>query len=290
MRGIDVAKWQETIDWKKVKDSGCEFAILKVIDKSGNKESSFDKNYSGCVENNIPVGVYNYSYATDITRAKSDASKVVSIISGKSIPFKVWLDVEDKIQQGIGQKLIDIIKEYQKVIESAGYQFGVYTGLSFYNSYIRPYASQINCPFWIARYPSNDRLDFNGEVPKDKKPAIERELFAWQYSSKGSVPGIKGNVDLNESYGNVAVTKPTPVPTVKKANPYIEPNVSLKKGMKSDSVKWLQWELVQAGFPIVIDGDFGLKTETAVESFQKLYNLKIDGIAGGATRSMLKAK
>jgi peptidoglycan hydrolase-like protein with peptidoglycan-binding domain len=64
----------------------------------------------------------------------------------------------------------------------------------------------------------------------------------------------------------------------------------LKKGTKSDSVKWLQWELVQAGFNISIDGIFGLKTETAVRSFQKLYNLKVDGIVGSATRSMLKVK
>ena len=53
----------------------------------------------------FPIGVYNYSYATDVTKAKSDANKVVSILSGKTIPFKVWLDVEDKCQQGIGQKI-----------------------------------------------------------------------------------------------------------------------------------------------------------------------------------------
>ena len=87
MRGIDVAKWQGNVDWKKVKSSGCEFAILKVIDKSGSRESAFDKNYSGCVESNIPVGVYNYSYATDVTKAKSDAEKVLKVISGKSIPI-----------------------------------------------------------------------------------------------------------------------------------------------------------------------------------------------------------
>ena len=102
--------------------------------------------------------------------------------------------------------------------------------------------------------------------------------------------GINGNVDLNVCYSNAAVTKPTPIPTAKKANPYKEPAVLLKKGMKSGSVKWVQWELVQAGFPITIDGDFGNATESAVEKFQALYNLKIDGIVGSATRSMLKAK
>ena len=294
MRGIDVAKWQGNIDWKKVKSSGCEFAILKVIDKSGSKESAFDKNYDGCKNNNIQIGVYNYSYATDVTKAKSDANKVVAILSGKSVPMKVWLDVEDKCQQGIGQNLVDIIKAYQKIIASAGYEFGVYTGLSFYNSYIKPYKNQINCPFWIARYPSSARLTLSAILSDSKKPVISHELWAWQYSSSGIVSGISGNVDLNVCYGNVAVSKPTPTPTpipmVKKTNPYVEPKALLKKGMKSDSVKWLQWELVQAGFNIAIDGDFGPATEKAVKSFQKLYNLKIDGIVGGMTRSMLKAK
>jgi len=293
-RGIDVAKWQGVVDWKKVKDSGCEFAILKVIDKSGSKESAFDRNYDGCKNNNIPIGVYNYSYATDVANAKSDAQKVVSIISGKSVTMKVWLDVEDKCQQGIGQKLVDIIKAYQKIIVSAGFEFGVYTGLSFYNSYIKPYKNQIDCPFWIARYPSSARLTLSAILSESKKPVISHKLWGWQYASSGIVSGINGNVDLNICYGNVAVTtpipKPTPTPTVKKTNPYIEPKALLKKGMKSDSVKWLQWELVQAKFQIVIDGDFGPKTETAVKSFQKLYNLKVDGIVGGMTRSMLKAK
>lgn len=104
---------------------------------------------------------------------------------------------------------------------------------------------------------------------------------------------LRGDILLYEGH-HVAVNLTDGAGTVqtesKQTNPYVEPSILLKKGMKSDSVKWLQWELVQAGFPIVIDGDFGLKTETAVKSFQKLYNLKIDGIVGSATRFMLKAK
>ena len=75
----------------------------------------------------------------------------------------------------------------------------------------------------------------------------------------------------------------------KQINPYIEPSVLLKKGMKSDSVKWLQYELNQAGYKLTIDGDFGSGTESAVKQFQKANKLTVDGIVGGATRSMLKA-
>lgn len=200
MRGIDVAKWQGNIDWAKVKKSGCEFAILKAIDKSGFKESAFDVNYAGCIKNNIPIGVYNYSYATTVSKAKQDAEKVLSVIKGKSIPFKVWIDVEDKVQQGLGQLLTDIIKAYGNVIKSAGFEFGVYTGLSFYNSYIKKYSEQLDYPFWIARYPTTATRYLNSDLPEDKKPVIKNTLWAWQYSSSGSVSGISTKTDLNICY------------------------------------------------------------------------------------------
>ena len=57
---------------------------------------------------------------------------------------------EDKCQKDLGITLIDIINVYQEVIEYAGYEFGVYTGLAFYNYYIKPYANNVNCQFWIA--------------------------------------------------------------------------------------------------------------------------------------------
>lgn len=104
---------------------------------------------------------------------------------------------------------------------------------------------------------------------------------------------LRGDILLYEGH-HVAVNLTDGTGTVKtgskQINPYVEPTKTLKSGMKSDSVKWLQWELKQAGFPIVIDGDFGNATKSAVEKFQSLYNLKVDGIVGGATRSMLKAK
>ena len=281
MRGIDVAKWNGIIDWGKVKSAGCDFAILKVINKSGN-EPSFERNYTGCKENSIPVGVYNYSYAINVLQAKQDAERVISNISGKDISMRVWLDVEDKCQQGIGTKLIDIIRVYQSVIESAGYQFGVYTGLSFYKSYIKPYSNLIDCPFWIARYPSDNKVGIDHEPDSDKKPSIDKPLFAWQFTSKGSIPGIVGNVDMNILYGDMPVTTQK-----QKTDGYI-PSVVIRNGSKGNDVKWVQECLVKAGYSVTIDGDFGTKTEKAVKSFQKAKKLTADGIVGVKTISVLK--
>ena len=147
MRGVDLAKWNTVTSYEEVKRDGCEFAILKIINKSGRKEDSFEKHLKGCERAGIPVtGVYNYSYATNVAKAETDANKVVSILDKYKISSTtvVWLDVEDDCQKNIGKKLIEIINAYAKVIEKAGYKCGIYTGQSFYKSYIRPYTSDLS--------------------------------------------------------------------------------------------------------------------------------------------------
>ena len=120
MKGIDVAKWNGIIDWKKVKESGVEFAILKAINKQCKKEEALERNYQGAVKQGLPVDVYNYSYALTVDKAISDAKTVLSVISGKKIGA-VWLDIEDKSQMNLGMALIEIINSYKNIIESAGY-------------------------------------------------------------------------------------------------------------------------------------------------------------------------
>lgn len=198
-KGIDVAKWNGTIDWPKVKKEGVAFAILKIIDKQGRVEEAFERNYAGAKAQELPVSVYNYSYATSVQKAVQDANTVLAAAKGKDIE-RIWLDVEDKCQQNLSMTLIDIINAYQAAIESAGYKFGVYTGLSFYNTLIKPFSRFVDCPFWIARYPSGAAMDLSMEPWEDKKPAIIHALWGWQYTSKGRVNGISGNVDLNIEY------------------------------------------------------------------------------------------
>lgn len=198
---IDVSDYNGHIDWKKVKESGIEGAILKIIRKDLNPDKQFESNWAGCRSAGIAVeGVYNYSYAVTESKAIYDAKRVLSILAGRKA--KVWLDVEDPIQKGIGKGLIDMIRAYQKVIEKAGLEFGVYTGLSFYNSYIKPYAPSVMCGFWIARYPSGKKMTASSKPPADKKPVIKHKLEGWQYSNAGQIPGIRGNVDMNIWYGD----------------------------------------------------------------------------------------
>lgn len=202
MKGIDVAKWNGVIDWAKVKKAGVEFAVLKVIDKSNKTESSFVRNYAGASAQGLPLDVYNYLYTTTEAAAREAAKAVVNALAGRKIG-KVWADAEAACLKNKGIQLIRILNTYKAVIEAAGYEFGVYTGLSFYNSYIKPYKAYIDCDFWIARYPSTKDMSVAMDPPASKKPAICHNLWGWQHSSRGRVPGISGYVDLDICYTKV---------------------------------------------------------------------------------------
>ena len=275
MKGIDVAKWNGVIDWKKVKEDGVQFAILKAINKQCKVEDSFNRNYAGALSVDLPIDVYNYSYATTVSKATYDAQSVLNAIKGKKVGT-VWLDVEDKIQMNLGMTLIDIINAYKYIIEKAGYGFGVYTGLSFYNTLIKPYHSFLDCKFWIARYPSGAVVDLNFEPAESKKPNIIHALWGWQYTSSGKVNGISGNVDLDIRYNDPAKDN--------LAYPV------LRKGSKGVYVEVLQKKLNDAGYNLAVDGDFGNKTLEAVKDYQKVNGLVVDGIVGVKTWEKLNER
>ena len=283
LNGVDVSSYQGLIDWKNVKMNGIDFAILKVIRKDLKPDSQFERNWSECEKVGLTVqGVYNYSYATTEMKARSDAKKVLEILGNRK-PM-VWLDVEDKCQMNLGYGLIAIINAYGKVITDAGLKFGVYTGQSFYNSYIKP-CGGIEYPLWIARYGSN-----NGEMNTKYQPQING-MIGWQYTSKGRINGIKGCVDLNVWYKELNDLNE---PQKASQNPYKEPTRLLKLTkpfmQHGDDVKWLQYQLVIQGYLAEkeIDGWFGSKTEEAVKLFQSDMGITVDGICGVVTRKYLK--
>ena len=279
---IDVSSYQGLVDWVKVKAAGIQGAILKIIRKDMSPDKQFENNWAGCEKAGMPIaGVYNYSYANTVEKARSDAQKVIDTLAGRTA--KVWLDVEDACLKGLGQKLIDIILAYQAVIRAAGLEFGVYTYMSFYDSYIRPYAGQIDCNFWIARYPSPTIMTVDYTPNMDYQPLVFHVLEGWQWTSKCRVAGISGDVDLNQWYGKM------PEPEAISGNPYPIPERLLKlstPNMRGDDVAWAQWHLHRLGFlpdESEIDEIYGPKTEAAVRAAQKHYGIAVDGIVGANT-------
>lgn len=195
--GIDVAKWNGIIDWSKVKADGIVFAILKATRKDNVVEESFERNYAGCIENGIEVGAYRYVYAKTVEAARKEARALCEVLAGKKITYRIWLDMEDDSIKLIGAAtLTDIINAEAEILQEAGFEVGIYCNLDWYKNVLQ--VDKLNAyPFWIARYGTN-----NGEMQEEYSP--ESFALSWQYTSKGSVEGINGNVDLDVVFSEMS--------------------------------------------------------------------------------------
>ena len=197
IKGIDVSSYQGEIDWKTVDDYGMGFAILRITEKSNARDSQFENNYAGCIQHGIPVGVYKYSYALTVAEIQHEAEKVVDVLDGRPLDFPVWLDLEWSKQRNLSESaLITLIKTFWSVITTAGYKFGIYCNMDWYDNVI-PDALKDKYDFWIARYPAND----DGWLQERLRPSVG---VGWQYSSKAKIPGINGNVDRDVFYKDYA--------------------------------------------------------------------------------------
>lgn len=192
IKGIDVSANQGNINWKTVANYGMGFAILRITEKGNVVDPTFEKNYKGCIENKIPVGVYKYSYATSIEQIKTEANIVVKTLNKRELDYPVFLDIEDKCQRNISKStMMQMIDAFRAIILKAGYKFGIYCGESWYNTYLPDSAKKYDC--WIAHYPDPD----NGTMQTRVKPSVG---IGWQYSSKATIPGIPTKVDRSVFY------------------------------------------------------------------------------------------
>nr|DAV21343.1 MAG TPA: hypothetical protein [Caudoviricetes sp.] len=191
IKGIDVSSNQGKPDWAKVSNSGVKFAILRIHQKSG-IDASFEHNYKGCKSNGILIGGYKYSYALTPAQAIEEAENVISVLGGRGLDFPVFYDLEWSQQRSLGKQAIEnIAVSFLTRIKKAGYKVGIYCNLDWYNNVLTDTLRKYDC--WIARYPAND----NGSVQERLRPSVG---VGWQYSSKGKVSGISGNVDMDVFY------------------------------------------------------------------------------------------
>lgn len=193
IKGIDVSSYQGDINWKTVADYGMDFAILRITEIGNKTDSKFERNYKGCVDNGIPVGVYKYSYAESVAEIQKEAETVVDVLAGRKLDFPVWLDLEYSEQRETSESMLStMIKTFWSVVTAAGYKFGIYCNMDWYNNVI-PEDAKSKYDFWIASYPAND----DGWMQERLRPSVG---VGWQYSSKAKIPGISGNVDRNVFY------------------------------------------------------------------------------------------
>ena len=209
LKGIDVSSHQGNIDWGKVK-SQIDFAIIRLgygDNVERQDDSYFIKNVNGCIDNNIPFGVYIYSYALNLGGSESIQSevdhtkKMLSKISKK--PFCVYIDMEDDSTIKLGKTMLtNFALEFCKQIKNAGYRAGVYANENWFRNYLQVSTiASFGYSIWCAKYSTN-------------KPNISSNYDIWQYSSTGRINGINGNVDMNYMYNNIIGNQSTSEKTI----------------------------------------------------------------------------
>ncbi len=197
--GIDVSRWNGSIDWNAVKNSGVNYAIIRCGFRGTAtgalvEDSSFHTNIRGAQKAGLKVGVYFFSAAVNDVEAVEEASMAASLCSGYNLSYPIFLDVE-RSDSGNGRAdgistsdRTAVIKAFCATVQDSGYKAGLYANKTWMEEKIET-PSLTGYKLWLAQYAA--------------EPTYGRTRYdMWQYTSKGTIAGISGKVDLNLSYLN----------------------------------------------------------------------------------------
>lgn len=192
MKGIDVSHHNGMIDWDALaKSERIDFVIIRAgygrLTKQ--KDKLFEKNYTGAKNAGLHVGAYWYSYAQNPAEALLEAKTCLEIIKNKKFDMPIYFDIEESSQVKLRKAVCSaMVKAFCGELEKAGYFVGVYSFDSFFKTNLDD-DIRTRYATWIARTPKND----DGKTVI--KPSYNCGIH--QYSFKGKIPGINGDVDLN---------------------------------------------------------------------------------------------
>ncbi len=189
--GIDVSNHQGDIDWESVKNSGVEFVFIR-IGFGHNREAKimedekFRKNLEGARNAGLKVGLYFYSYATEIWEAEEQANWIVKTLNGEKIDLPIVFDYETwKSFPTYNINIVDlnkVAKRFLDILHDNGYE-----GMNYSSKYyLNTIWNLSEYPTWLAHYVSKTNYD--------------KDFKVWQFSNTGEVPGINGFVDLDVLY------------------------------------------------------------------------------------------
>lgn len=194
--GVDVSVHQDNIDWAKVKESGIDFAMVRLGYRGyGTGEAQLDENYAeniqGARDAGLDAGVYFFSQAITAEEAVEEANLVIESLDGLDVNYPVVYDWEiiyddtartDNISVDV---LTDCCVAFCETIKNAGYTPMIYQNKR--TSIFKLDLNRLNdYDFWLAEY--------------NTEPTYYYDFDMWQYTSTGRVPGIEGDVDLNISF------------------------------------------------------------------------------------------
>lgn len=191
--GIDISKHNGNIDWNAVKNSGVQYVILRCGYRGSAsgvlvEDQKFKRNIQGATAAGLKVGIYFFSQAVNEVEAVEEASMTLSLIKNYRITYPVYIDVESANGRADGiskAARTSVINAFCQTIRNSGYTPGLYANKNWLTEKINTGALG-GCKIWLAQYVA--------------APTYGGRYEMWQYSSRGSIAGIKGNVDLNVSY------------------------------------------------------------------------------------------
>lgn len=189
--GIDVSRWQGAIDFKKVKNYGVKFVLIKAGGSDSNfyTDRNFYTNYLKAKEQGLNVGAYYFAGVdcNNYANGVKQANEFYKIINGLQFEYPVILDFEVQNKNNKAGNT-EAIKGFGDFFEKLKYYFMVY------GSDISTFKERVNdkdlkrFDHWVARYGS--------------KPTFVKSYGIWQFTSEGKINGISGNVDCNISYND----------------------------------------------------------------------------------------
>ncbi len=193
--GIDVSEFQgEEIDWKKVRDAGFEFVILRIgyraYGESGALvlDAMYEKNVKAALDAGLEVGVYFFSQAITEDEAQEEAQFVLDHIRPYNITGPVVYDTEEikwdtyRAEDNTSEEYTKYCRVFCDAVEAAGYEPMIYCNMKWM-AFTLDMEELAGYDFWYADYYDVPQCPYDYKI--------------WQYSETGVVPGINGNVDLN---------------------------------------------------------------------------------------------
>lgn len=187
--GIDVSRYQGSINWSDVAASGKQFALVRIGSSNKNGvyvDPYFLQNVNGARAAGLRVGAYYYTYAKTTSAVDQELSTFMNAMDGLQFEYPIFVDVEDNSLTSLGKtQLTNLVRYAMDVLMRNKWYAGWYSYTSFINTYLNANVLNSN-PLWVADYRST--LGYTGPYS------------LWQYSSSGKVGGISGACDLNYSY------------------------------------------------------------------------------------------
>ena len=190
IKAIDLSHHNGNVDFMKVKASGINTVILRTgygKHSPGQVDKRFYEYYDKARDAGMFIGAYHYSYADGVVGAQDEAEAMLKIIGDRKFELPLFFDIEEAKHKVMSKKMCtQMVRAFCDILEEAHKWAGVYSYDTFFSSNLEDDIVQ-RYATWTARV-------------ENVKPKACKRYDIWQYSWKGKVDGIKGDVDMNYIY------------------------------------------------------------------------------------------